>query len=445
MMERSAEMKSKKLIVAALVLLSMLTTTAFGSSTNTYKKSADDSEIIENILDNFYMISKIPRPSHHEKQISDFLVNFAKDQGFSPIQDDIYNVMFDIPATEGYENLPLCVLQGHMDMVALADEEKEFDPLTDTVTIIRDEKTNTLIADGTTLGADDGAGLSIIMAVAQGKMDHGPLRVIITTGEEDGMEGVFNLDPSWLDGVQYLINIDNEDSDNVLISTASGDSVRFSKKVKYADAVGDTALEIELEGLKGGHSGVDIDKLRLNGVVGLANFLKELDNKNIDYELASFEGGIVSNAIPSDVSCIIVVSEKDANAVKEAGDAYLEKIRKDYDGIEDGITLSVTALDSVPQVIGKEDKENMIRLATEIIDGVYTWSANVEGLVDSSSNLGILTLENGEIIGVTCARSSSGKMRSEIIDSQFELAKSCGFQIETKKCLIHGRMIRITN
>ena len=110
-------------------------------------------------------------------------------------QDEFWNVMFEIPATEGMEDLPLIILQGHMDMVAVAEDDQEFDPLTDPITVIRDDENGTLTADGTSLGADDGIGVSIIMAVAQGKMAHGPLRAIFTSNEEDGMEGAANLDP----------------------------------------------------------------------------------------------------------------------------------------------------------------------------------------------------------------------------------------------------------
>lgn len=115
-----------------------------------------DPEITEMVINEFSLLTKIPRPSHHEKQISDFLVDWAKEHVFSPKQDDVYNIMFDVPATKGYEDTPLCVLQGHMDMVVAVEDGKDFDPLKDPITMIRDEKNNTLTTDGTSLGADDG-------------------------------------------------------------------------------------------------------------------------------------------------------------------------------------------------------------------------------------------------------------------------------------------------
>ena len=139
--------------------------------------------------------------------------------------------MIDVPATKGYEQWPLCILQGHMDMVVAVEEGKEFDPLSDPITMIRDDKAGTLTADGTSLGSDDGAGVAIIMTALQGKMKHGPLRVLITVDEEDGMEGAFNMDPSWVNGADYLINIDNETSDEVLVSTAAGDAIEITKQI----------------------------------------------------------------------------------------------------------------------------------------------------------------------------------------------------------------------
>ena len=360
-------------------------------------------------------------------------MSWAEDQGLSPVQEDVYNVMFDVPATEGCETWPLCILQGHMDMVVAVEDGKDFDPLTDTITVIRDEKTNTLSADGTSLGGDDGAGVAIIMAAAQGKMKHGPLRVLITVDEEDGMEGAFNMDVSWLDDAAFLINIDNESSDEVLVSTAAGDSVKVSKQVGLKDPAGDTPLVLTLTGLQGGHSGVEIGKGRMNGLIGMANFLKELENGGINFELAGFSGGTASNAIPAKAVCPIVVSAEDRAAVEELGARYLEEEKKVYAGIDDDMTLTVKDADALPQVISGEEKANLIRFLTEIIDGVHTWSADMEGLVESSSNLGLFSLEGENLSGGSFIRSSVAERETEILQAQIELAEKCGYQTETVK------------
>ena len=144
------------------------------------KDKMSDKEIIDTIVDNFMLLSKVPRPTHHEEKISNYLVEWAKEQGLNPIQDEVYNIMFDVPATKGMEKSSMGILQVHMDMVVAVADGKKFDQFSDPITVIRNDKEGTLTADGTSLGGDDGAGIAIVMAVIQGKMAHGPLRIIIT-------------------------------------------------------------------------------------------------------------------------------------------------------------------------------------------------------------------------------------------------------------------------
>ncbi len=390
-------------------------------------------EIIDTVISNFELLAKIPRPSHHEKAVSDFFVSWAKEQGLDPVQDSHNNVMFNVPATKGYENKPLVILQDHMDMVVAVEDGKDFDPLKDTVTLIRDDQARTITADGTSLGADNGIGCGIMMSVVQGKMPHGPLRVIITTDEEDGMDGMFNLDPSWLDGAKYLINIDNEESDNVTVSTAAGDSLRITGTPEFSDAKGDKALAITVSGLAGGHSGVDIDKGRLNGIRALAGLLKELSSNGISYELANIDGGSAPNAIPERAKSVIVIDSKDQAQIESIAAGYLKNLQESYLGIEDSIEITITGEDTIPQVVSEEFKNNVIRLTTEIIDGIYTMSKDMEGLVESSSNIGILRLDPDGLYATTYIRSSVGSLETEILNSQLDLVRECGFSTESIK------------
>ena len=195
------------------------------------KNNMTDAEIIDTVIKNFLEISKIPRPSRHEERISQFLMDFASSQGLNPIRDNYNNVMYEIPATKGMEDKPLGILQAHMDMVVAVENGKDFNPLNDSIIVIRDDVSGTLTANGTSLGADDGIGLGIIMAVTRGKMPHGKLRIIITVGEEDGMTGAFHISSSWLEDATFFINIDNEFSKQLLVSTASGDTLNASKSV----------------------------------------------------------------------------------------------------------------------------------------------------------------------------------------------------------------------
>lgn len=392
-----------------------------------------DAEIIECVADNMSLLAAVPRPSHHEEKISEYFVNWAKEQGLSPVQDETLNVIFDVPATEGMEDYPLGILQGHMDMVVAVEDGKDFDPLNDTITIVRDDENNTLTADGTSLGSDDGAGCAIIMAVVQGKMSHGPLRVIITVDEEDGMDGAFNLDSAYLADAAYLINIDNEASNEVLVSTAAGDSVRITGTPARCAPSGDTAVTVQLSGLCGGHSGMEIDKGRLNGIIGLAGFLKYLDENGISCELASFEGGTALNAIPTKASCTVVINGADLEALQTAADAYFGGLKEEYAGIEDAMSYSISEAEAPASVLAADDKNNAVRMATGIINGVYTMSADMEGLVESSSNLGLFSISEEGLSGGTYIRSSVGALESEILDSQLSLAASCGYEAESVK------------
>ena len=391
-----------------------------------------DNEIINTIVDNFLQVAKVPRPSHHEEKISQFLMDYAKSQGLNPLRDNYNNVMYEIPATKGMEDIQLGILQGHMDMVVAVAHDKNFNPLNDSITVIRDDVSGTLTANGTSLGADDGIGLAIIMAVTQGKIPHGQLRIIITVDEEDGMEGAFHVSSSWLEGASFLINIDNEWSNQILVSTAASDSINVNKNIEYKNASGNKAIQVEISNLKGGHSGVEIDKGRLNGIIGLAKFLKDLNKQGIDYELSSFEGGTASNAIPTGAKTILVINSNEKDKIKQKMDDYCATLNETYKKIENEIICTATEINTIPKIVSSTQKNNLINFLTEVIDGVYTMSDDMEGLVESSSNLGIVKMtplyESLEII--INIRSSSAEKEIEIINHQIKAALTYGFTNE---------------
>ena len=421
-----------KKIMSILLALMMALTLCFAAAAHgeALKK---DGEIIDGVMEDFLKLTKVPRPSHHEEKISAFLMDWAREQGLEPVQDKELNVMFDVPATPGYEDRPLGILQGHMDMVVAVAEGKDFDPLEDPITPVMHEDEGTLTADGTSLGADDGIGVALMMAVTEGKMDHGPIRVIITVDEEDGMSGALGLDKAWLEGAEYLINLDNETSTAVLVSTAAGDTVQVSRELTFAEPEGDLALAVKLSGLKGGHSGVEIDKGRLNGLVGLASFLKELKAKGVNYELASLKGGSASNAIPTGAEAAIVIRSGDRQAVEDAAAAFLAEMKETYQGIEDEMELTVSPLAETPRVIPEAEADSALRYITEVIDGVYTWSKDLPGMVESSSNLGLFSLDENGLTASGLERSSSPEKEEEILQAQQKLAEACGLTFARAK------------
>ena len=425
-LKKSLKIARPKFLLAASLCLP-------SCSNNISKEKMKDMEIIDIIVDNFMQIAKVPRISHHEEKISAFLMDWAKKEGLEVKRDQVNNVMIIVPATKGLENKPLGILQVHMDMVVAVADGKKFNPLTDAITVIRNDGENTLTADGTSLGGDDGIGIAMVMAVATNKMEHGPLRIIITVDEEDGMDGAFNLSKTWLDGAAFLINIDNEWSSEVLVSTAAGYSVHTEKKVSKVKPKGNMALSVSISNLKGGHSGVEIDKGRLNGLIGLAKFLKKLNPDNINFELASFMGGTASNAIPAKAIATIIINKDDQDKLKQEFRNYCDMLKASYKGIEDEMRCDIQEIKKLPQVISKEERDNALKFITEVIDGVYTMSSDMEGLVESSSNLGLFMIDENMISFTTMLRSSSPEKETEILNASIKLAKECGYDATSVK------------
>lgn len=388
-------------------------------------KAAEDKQIIEDFLKQFRLLNQIPRPSGHMEKISNFLADWARKQGLKPVQDKKRNVIFDVPATNGKENLPLCILQAHIDMVCAANEGVVFHPMTDPIKVIHHKADNTLTADGTSLGADDGAGVAMIMNIVAGKMEHGPLRVIFTVDEETDMSGVLHIDKKQLEGARYLINIDSEKSDTVTISSAAGASVFVKNKVASQKPAGEQAVVLTLFGLAGGHSGIDIHKGRLNAIRELAGLLKDLPGAGISCETAEFTGGTASNAIPLQAAALLVIRQNERQALEQMASTRLEAWKKAGAGVEDKISLTVKEAPMPSTVIGSRDVDGALTVATGLINGVYTMT--YEGLVESSSNLGMISLSPQGFTATTYVRSSADDKLQEILQQQTNLIKQCGF------------------
>ena len=257
--------------------------------------------------------------------------------------------------------------------------------------------------------------------------DHYPKR-------RDGMDGAFHMSPDWLAGSACLINLDNEASDQVVASTAAGDVIIAGTHPSFTAASGNLPLNIEISGLAGGHSGIDIDKGRLNGIIALARFLRMLEEQHIGFELAAFSGGSANNAIPEHAECLIVMDSADEEKVKEMAADYCSGLREAYVGIEENITFRVAAAENMSSVVSAHIQRNIIRYMTEIINGIYTMSPDMEGLVESSSNLGLVSLneEDGFRAG-NYLRSSVLSLEDEIMNAQLQLAGECELETETFK------------
>ena len=195
----------------------------------------------------------------------------------------------------------------------------------------------------------------------------------------------------------------------------------------------------------GGHSGVEIDKGRLNGIVGLASFLKRIREMGIDYELASLEGGTAGNAIPPRARAVIVVDSADKGKIEQEMSTWHDELQEQYQGIEDSITCSVAEEGGSPQVLSSDDKDALVKLATEVIDGVHIMSPDMKTLVESSSNLGVFNVNQEGMQAIMVVRSSLGEKGTEILESHLALAQECGYDVEVEKQSDRGHSIRIAS
>lgn len=375
----------------------------------------------------FEEITKIPHGSGNTKQISDYLVSFAKEHNLAYVQDEMNNVVIYKPATPGYENAPTVILQGHMDMVCekRPDVEHDFtkDPLKLSV------KDGYVSANGTTLGGDDGIAVAYGLALLESTdLPHPALEVLITVDEEIGLLGAVGLDCSVLKG-RRLINLDSEAEGSLWISCAGGLSAISHIPVQRTEMQGQK-LEVKICGLTGGHSGAEIDKKRANANILMGRFLYGL-KKSLPFGLLSLEGGQKDNAITREAKGEILVSESEIAAVKKYAEELQKKFREEYAGSDENITVGITEKgDSKESVLHPTSFEKVVFYMMNVPFGIQKMSGSIEGLVETSSNIGILFLGENEFTASSGVRSSVESARDAISDKIEYLTEFLGGEYE---------------
>ena len=414
----------KRIIILLMMILLCLTISCTDSKKTKTLSEADEA-ILNDVLDNFAMLAAVPRQSGHEQAISNKLKAWAEDLGLSVMQNAENDLVFDVPATKGYEHLPLTALQAHIDMDCVALEGETFNPQKDPIKYVVNKKAGTVKAKGTTLGADDGAGVSVIMSIVKGKMAHGPLRIIFTTNEETTMSGALAISAEQFSGVKYCINIDSEDSSTVTVSSAADAKIIIDDIPKMTATAKDATFKITISGLLGGHSGLMIGEGRCNGIIAVADILANLST-HVKYELVSMTGGIASNAIPSKAEAVINIAANDETALRSFIAKKLAELQSKYKKIEKNIAITVEKTEIANKVFEEAQTKNIINYIKATIDGVYSMSGAIDGLVESSSNLGVISI-NADIIKIIhLLRSSSTEKLAEIIAHQETLARQYG-------------------
>lgn len=365
----------------------------------------------ERVFYYFEEICKIPHGSFHTKQISDYLVEFAKEHHLEHRQDESNNVIIKKPASPGYENAPVVILQGHCDMVCEKVPGLDHDFTRDGLKLRIDG--DLLSAEGTTLGGDDGIAVAYALAILEnGALKHPALEVVITTDEEVGLLGAAALDTSDLKGT-YMINMDSEEEGKLWISCAGGLSVTCELPMEWLDAQG-TKYEVILDGLTGGHSGAEIDKIRANAIKLMGRFLFELSQKT-DFYLTELEGGQKDNAIPRSVRAVFL-AESDAKAeIEAAASSFQNDLRTEYSGTDGSISVKVLEKGEVSErVLSPSAQQKVLFLLVQIPYGVQKMSGEIEGLVETSMNPGILSLEGNVCKVVASIRSSVGSAKEAL-------------------------------
>ena len=381
----------------------------------------------EKVFHYFAEISKIPRASKKEKEISDWLVKFAKERKLKVIQDEHYNVIIKKKATEGYEDFSPLILQGHMDMVWEKNKDTEFDFSTQGIELVIDG--DFLKANGTTLGADNGIAIAYALAILDSDdIKHPALEVVITTDEEDGMSGVVNLDFDEFDG-KTLINLDTEEYGEVYVSSAGGTRTE-AKFIFETKKIGNgyTPISIEVKGLSGGHSGAEIHKNLGNSIKILSEVLYHL-SKRYEMSLIHIDGGGKVNAIPREAVAEIAV-KLDGDSIdefKKLAELAFENILKDFKVSDKSPILAIEKIEEKNLGISLGDTLNIINFLHEVPNGVLEMSKHIEGLVETSINIGFISTEivdgNVKIRIKSLARSMANDPLNKLVEEITDLTR----------------------
>ncbi len=377
----------------------------------------------EALWKNFEELTKIPRPSRKEEKVIKFMKEFGENLGLKTIVDGCGNVIIKKPATPGMENRKGIIMQGHLDMVPQANSDKNFNFETDPIEAYIDGEWVT--ANGTTLGADNGMGVAAAMAVLQSKdMVHGPLEALFTIDEETGMTGAFELKPGFLDG-DILLNMDSEDEGELYIGCAGGTNATskllYTENPTPANAV---AFKIKVGGLKGGHSGIDIPLYRGNANKILFRFLKKATTLH-GLMISEIEGGSLRNAIPREAFAHVTINKAHEGAFLQYVKDFEKTVKNEYATADPGLFVTIESAAIPGKVMDEKAQVTFINAILACPNGVVRMSSDIPGLVETSTNLAIVTIKNGEAKALSLLRSSVDSAKNDLgenVCSVFDLA-----------------------
>jgi len=374
----------------------------------------------------FADLNAVPRPSKKEDRVIAFMKDFGKNLGLETIEDDVGNVIIRKPATSGMEDRKAIVMQSHLDMVHQKNSDTDFDFDTQGIEMYVDG--DWVRANGTTLGADNGLGVATIMAILEGEtIVHPAIEALFTIDEETGMTGAMGLKGGLLNG-EILLNLDTEEDDEIGVGCAGGVDVTAIRTYNLIDAPSNSAVyTVQVKGLNGGHSGMDIIK-------GLGNANKMMNRvlnsvKDLMH-ISELQGGSLRNAIPRESSANVVVSEGNAATFVSEIEKIANAISEEYKSLEKNLAVTVTKKETTPgKVMDAEGQKALLNAIYAAHNGVYRMSPAIEDLVETSNNIAKITVQNGEIKVECLSRSSVKSSIDDLVHTLTAVFEMAGFSV----------------
>lgn len=381
----------------------------------------------------FEILSGIPRGSSHEKKVSDWFVSFAKERGLEVKQDELYNILIKKPGTPGYENAPTVILHGHMDMVCKKEDGIEHDFQKDGLDLrIQGDYID---AVGTTLGADNGIGLSYFLALLDSKdIPHPPLEVAITVMEEMGKVGGNGYNVSWLSG-KRMIDLNWHLDDHLLAGCGGDVSVKYSvdlKKEKLEERA--RLYNLDVYGLIGGHCEFDIVLERANSIKVIARLLNNILHQTSDVRVAEISGGVQNNVIPSEANAVLAIMPEELEKVKTVVAETYAELQDEYSVTDPGVKVELKESESVyEEGFAPEMTEKLVNSILNLVNGVVSMSFKIKGISECSNNIGIMRTEEDAVTIISTITSGVTTRKHEVMKQMFALADLAGEGVKAEQ------------
>lgn len=379
---------------------------------------------------NFHLLTQVPRPSGHLEKIQQFLLDWAKERNLDARLDNAGNILMYKPASPGMEDRKIVTLQGHIDMVPQKTPDSPHNFETDPIETWIDG--DWVRARNTTLGADDGMAIATIMAIFEDDtLCHGPLEAFMTSDEETTMYGVEHMEDGLLKG-DILLNLDNETHGELMVGSAGGINLTAELEFKpVAPEADDKAVRISLHGLRGGHSGLQINEGRANANKNLARVVADAI-ANFEARLAEWKGGNMRNAIPREAEAVLTLPAENVAALKETVETEWQRdLFEEYGIVEPNLQIEVTEVPLPATLVPEEIQDNLVDSLLACHNGVLRFIPHLPTIVETSSNLAIVEIVDGHAFFKVLVRSSRDSMRQNCVDTLEACFSMAGMKVET--------------